>query len=152
MHAGIDHVRNFIQQTHYIFRFRTTIRSIYFTCFQFHRFRGQRLQLYINSLPSCRFSDADNNHYHFELSASISSDHSKLWRKWITAKRCVCPFHLSCEQSSPFRSCRYLESRLVSAIRRFVARRGVPEIIYSDNATNFGRKFVVNLLHSMRHF
>ena len=62
MHAGIDHVRNFIQQTHYIFRLRTTLRSISFACFKCRRFRGQGLQPYMSSLPSFRFPDADNNH------------------------------------------------------------------------------------------
>ena len=44
MDAGIDHVRNFIQQTHYIFRLRTTLRSISFTCFKCRHFRGQEIQ------------------------------------------------------------------------------------------------------------
>ena len=52
MHVGIDHVRNFIQQTHYIFRLRTILRSISFTCFKCRRFRGQGLQPYMSSLSS----------------------------------------------------------------------------------------------------
>ena len=53
-------LRNIIQQTHYIFRLRTTLRSISFICFICRRFCGQGLQPHMSSLPSCRFPDADN--------------------------------------------------------------------------------------------
>ena len=142
MHAGIDLVRNFIQQTHYIFRLRTTLRSISFTCFKCRRFRGQGLQPYVSSLSSCRFPDADNNHYPFRTLGIDFIGPFGVVEKRNTEKRYVCLFTFLVSRAVHFEVADSLsQDSSMSAIRCFVARRGVPEIIYSDNATNFlGRK------------
>ena len=138
MHAGIDHVRNFIQQTHYIFRLRTTLRSISFTCFKCRRSRGQGLQPYMSSLPSCRFPDADINHYPFRTLGIDFIGPFEVVEKRNTEKRYVCFFTCLVIRAVRFEVADSLsQDSCMSAIRRFVARRGVPEIIYSDNATNF---------------
>ena len=138
MHAGIDHVRNFIRQTHYIFRLRTTLRSISFTCFKCRRFRCQGLQPYMSSLPSCRFSDADNNHYPFRTLGIDFIGPFEVVKKRNTEKRFVCLFTCLVSRAVHFEVADSLsQDSCMSAICRFVARRGVPEIIYSDNATNF---------------
>ena len=137
MHAGIDHVRNFIQQTHYIFRLRTTLRSISFP-FKSRRFRGQGLQPYMSSLPSCRFRDADNNHYPFRSLGIDFIGPFEVVEKRNMEKRYVCLFTCLVSRPVHFEVAGSLsQDSCMSAIRRFVAIRGVPEIIYSDNATNF---------------
>ena len=87
LHAGIDHVRNFIQQAHCIFRMRTTPRSKSFTCFKCRCFCGQKLQRYMSSLPSCVFPDADNNHYPFR---TLAIDFIGPFE--VVEKRYVCAF------------------------------------------------------------
>ena len=111
---GINHVRNFIQRTLYIFRFRTTFRTNFFTCFKCCRLRGRRLQLYISSLPSCVFPDADVNHYPFRtLGIDFIKPFEARCGKTKHQKTVCLHLHLSCEHSSPFRRSIFLESRLV---------------------------------------
>ena len=138
MHAGVDHVRNFIQQSHYIFRLRSALRSISFTCFKCRRFRGQGLQPFMSSLPTCRFPNTDNNHYPFRTLGIDFIGPFEVVEKRHTEKRYVCLFTCLVSRAVHFEVADSLsQDSCMSAIRRFVARRGVPELIFSDNATNF---------------
>ena len=123
MHAGIDHVRNVIQQTYYIFRLRTNLRSISFTCFKCRRFRGQGLQPYMSSLPSCRFPDADNNHCPFRTLGIDFIGAFEVVEKRNTEKR-VCLFTCLVSRAVHFEVADSLsQDSCMSAIRRFIARR-----------------------------
>ena len=116
-----------------------TSLKIFHLPFKCRDFRGQGQQPYMSILPSCRFPHADINHYPVRTLGIDFIGSFEVVEKRLSKTVCL-PLHLSCEQSSPFRSCKFPESRLVHVHQlctRFVARRRVPEIIYSDDATNF---------------
>ena len=134
---------------------RTTIRLISFTCFKCLRFRGQELQPYMSSLRSYRFPDSDNNHYPFRTLGNDFFESFEVEEKQNTEKRYVCLFTWLVSRAVHFEVADSLsEDSCMSAIRRFVARRGIPEIIRTVTMQQFSseqrRKFVVNFLHSMK--
>ena len=85
----------------------------------------------MSSLPSCRFPDADNR-YPFRTLGIDFIGPFEVVEKRNTEKQYVCLF--TCLVSRPVH---FEIAGSLSQDSCMSAIRGVPEIIYSDNATNF---------------
>ena len=60
MHFGREYVKNFVQQSYYVFGLRDSLRSISYKCFECRRFKGQGLQPPMADLPDARFPENES--------------------------------------------------------------------------------------------
>ena len=60
MHFGTEYVKNFAQQSYYVFGLRDSLRSISYKCFECRRFKGQGLQPPMADLPDARFPENES--------------------------------------------------------------------------------------------
>ena len=113
MHIGVEYTRNYIQQRCHILGIRAFLRSLAFKCFDCRRFRAQALHLPMADLPDVRSSRC------------ISEDLFCLFTCLVTRA-----IHLEVAEDLSTDNC-------LTAIRRFIARRGQPRLFLSDNGSNF---------------
>ena len=137
MHFGTEYTRNFIQQSHHILGIRNALRSVQFNCFECRRFRGQGLQPKMADLPDFRFPNTEHPVTFTNVGIDYIGPFTILQHK-TERKGYICLFnclvtraiHLEVSEDLSTTTC-------LSAIRRFVARRGQPKLFISDNGSNF---------------
>ncbi|GFU74766.1 integrase catalytic domain-containing protein [Trichonephila clavipes] len=134
-HAGIQIMQSLIRERFWIIRARKTIKSILNKCFICARFKVKSLSSGPSPLPPDRVNDCAI----FEV---VGIDLARpLFLKtgekvWITLFTCAVYRALHLELVNALSSGAFL-----LALRRFIARRGRPRIIYCDNGTNFRGAF-----------
>ena len=146
-HMGTEFVRAHLQQTFLIIGLRRFLRRLSRTCFICRRWRAQNITPMMSDFPHFRFADAEKQYPFINVgldyfgSFYIEDNTRKLEKQYICIFTCLVTraVHLEVCHSLDTDSC-------LLAIRRFVSRRGYPEIIISDNGTNFtASKKVMNL-------
>ena len=60
MHFGTEYVKNFVQQSYYVFGLKDSLRSFSYKCFERRRFKGQGLQPPMADLPDARFPENES--------------------------------------------------------------------------------------------
>ena len=136
LHAGTEHVLNQIRQHYWIPRARATVRKILTACPLCRRRRAQPQPPRMADLPKARF---DSTHPF----SSVGIDYfgpilTKVSRK--TEKRyCLLVTCLSTRAVHLELSTSLSTDSFLMAFQRFVARRGRPAVVFSDNGTNFRR-------------
>ena len=134
-HVGVEQMRNQLQQNYWIVGLRTALRSVVHRCFDCRRQRALNSQPKMADLPASRFSATP---VAFQtVGVDIFGPFGihigkRVVKRYISIFTCfvVRAVHLEiCEDLST-------ESFLL-ALRRFIARRGQPKQIHSDNGTNF---------------
>ena len=137
MHFGTEYVKNYVQQNFYVFGLRDALRSITYRCFDCRRFKGQGLQPPMADLPDIRFPQ-DQSPVAF---TNVGIDYigpftviqqDKEEKAYICLFNCLVTraVHLEVTEDLTTNTC-------MTAIRRFIARRGQPRLFLSDNGSNF---------------
>ena len=133
-HEGTEHVRNIVQQKMWILGIRNALRSIKNKCITCRKGRAQTIAPVMAGLPEERLdaSTAFTNvgvDYFGPFIVKIGRRNEKRWCCLFTCltMRAV---HIEVVPKLDTDSC-------LNAIMRFIARRGKPNTIISDNGTNF---------------
>ena len=133
-HEGVDHLRNELRQRYWVLRGRTTIRKFLHQCSYYKKRRARPEPPRMAELPRDRLQVAP-------VFSKVGVDYFgpltvKHLRK--TEKRYGCLFTCLITRSVHLEVAHSLDTdSFVMCLRRFIARRGKPSIIYSDNGTNF---------------
>ena len=130
--------RNDLLQEFWILKLRTTLKSIIHRCFVCRRQRQLHSQPRMGNLPTYRFSLRPAVFKNVRLDNfgpfGLSITKSKVDQFYCLIFTCFVTraVHIElCERTT----C----SSTLLAIKRFVSRRGLPELLVSDNASNFQR-------------
>ena len=137
-HLGAEHLRNDLLQEFWILKLRTTLKSIIHRCFVCRRQRQLHSQPRMGNLPTYRFSLRPAVFKNFGLDNfgpfGLSITKSKVEQFYCLIFTCLVTraVHIElCERTT-------CTSTLL-AIKRFISRRGLPDLLVSDNASNFQR-------------
>ncbi|XP_044760231.1 uncharacterized protein LOC123317687 [Coccinella septempunctata] len=133
-HQGIELVLNELRQNYWIIDGRSAVKSVFASC-QFCRIRRAKPQVPVmGQLPVERltprvkpftFTGID---YFGPLTVTVGRRHEKRWGVLFTCLT-IRAVHLEVTHSLSTDS-------TIMALRRFIARRGRPKTIFSDNGTN----------------
>ena len=133
LHSGIEHTLSEVRQSYWIAKARVKVRKVIYSCAYCRNRRAQPKAPIMADLPSSRFDTS-------RPFACVGIDYFgpltiKKFRK--TEKRYV--LHVTCLATRAL----HLEvatsldmDDFLMALRRFIARRGRPRVILSDNGTN----------------
>ena len=136
-HAGPEYVKSFLQQRYFIFGVRAALRTISYRCFQCRRVLAENVEPMMAPLPRCRFPSPDTPYPlansgvdafgpFFIVNGKRTEKHYSLIFTCLVTRAC----HLE--------PCPALTTdSFINAFRRFIARRGQPQYIRSDNGKNF---------------
>lgn len=137
-HTGIQTTLYILRQKFWILDGRNQIRKVIRACTRCFRFRAQASQYKMGDLPSARVSQAvpfDNTGVDFCCPFYIKE---KKHRNRTRIKVYVCIFICMSIKAVHLEVVNDLSSDgFIAAFQRFVARRGLPTHVYSDNGTNF---------------
>ena len=133
-HEVTEHVKNIVQQRFWIIGVRNALRSIKNKCINFRRGRAQTMTPVMAELPKERLdaSTAFANvgvDYFGPSTVKIGRRNEKRWCCLFTCQT-VRAVHTEIVPKLDTDSC-------LNAIMRFIARRGKPIKMISDNGTNF---------------
>ena len=134
-HQGVEYLRALIQQKFAIVKLRTTLRTIQTRCVTCRKRKAETLTPIMADLPKERLAFAARPFtntgldYFGPFYVSVKRCTEKRWGFLFTCltTRAV---HFEVVPSMDTSSC-------VMGIERFVARRCIPSVIWSDNGTNF---------------
>ncbi|XP_018307413.1 uncharacterized protein [Mycetomoellerius zeteki] len=156
-HAGIQHTLAAMRQRFWVFDGRNQVRKVIRTCVRCFRFDSNNVQPKMGNLPAVRVSEAipfSNTGIDFCGPFYIKE---RKFRNKTRIKVYVCIFVCMSVKAVHLEIVSDLTTDgFLAALRRFAARRGLPEHIYSDNGTNFvgasnQLKEVYALLNSENH-
>ncbi|CAB4034531.1 PREDICTED: uncharacterized protein LOC107329134, partial [Paramuricea clavata] len=136
IHAGVEHVFNHIREKYWILRGRSEVKNCTVKCPLCHRRRIQPLTQRMSSLPSTRLASVSvpfqNVGLDYAALFSVRIGRNRIEKRYIYLFTCM---HMRAVHLEVAHS---LEGNLfIMALRRFLARRGNPARILSDNGTNF---------------
>ena len=133
-HEGTEHVRNDLRLLYWIPRSRSTVRKVLNDCSLCKRRRIKPQPPLMASLPKDRLQvAAPFSKVGVDYFGPIMVKH---FRKH--EKRYGCLFTCLVTRAVHLEVAKSLETdSFINALRRFIARRGPPSDIYSDNGTNF---------------
>ena len=133
-HEGTEHVRNIVQQKFWILGIRNALRSIKNKCIRCLKGRAQQKAPVMADLPEERLVAST-------VFANVVVDYfgpftvkidRKNWKRWCCLFTCLTVRMVHIEiLPKPDADC------CLNAIVRFIARRGKPVKMISDNGTNF---------------
>ena len=134
-HEGNDYLRALVQQQYAVLKLRSILRSIRFNCVLCRKRSTKPVQPIMADLPSERlafqcppFTNVGLDYFGpFHVTIRRSSE-----KRWGFLLTCLTTraIHVEIAHSMDTNSC-------VMGIERFIARRGMPLVIFSDNGTNF---------------
>lgn len=130
-HAGVEITMNVLRERYWILRGRETIRSVLNKCVSCGRHDAKPLESVPVPLPLNRVKDASV----FEVVGVDFAGPIYLkgdQKAWICLFTCAVYRAIHLELVTSLSTASFL-----MALRRHIARRGRPSIIYSDNGTNF---------------
>ena len=135
LHEGTEYVRNMLQQEYWIIGLRNALRKIKSRCIKCRHRNANPIHRPMADLPRERLDEHVFPFTHTGVDY-IGPFEVKFLRR--TLKRWCCLFtclttravHIEVAQSLVTESC-------LAAVTRFIARRGYPNTIISDNGTNF---------------
>ncbi|UYV63786.1 hypothetical protein LAZ67_2005619, partial [Cordylochernes scorpioides] len=130
-HAGVQILSAKLREIYWILNFRRSIRSVVSQCAKCRRFSSKPVKTTPIHLPLDRVRDATA----FEILGVDRAGPLYLKNKtkaWIVLFTCAVfrAMHLELVTSLSTEA-------FIQALRRFIARRGRPTVIYSDNGNNF---------------
>lgn len=138
MHGGTQLISALIRRQYWIINARNIIRLHIHRCITCHRFKAASSSQLMGSLPQPRvnFTRAFT-HTGVDYAGPIDLRTSKgrgnkSYKGYISLFVCLCTKSIHVEAVSDLTSAAF-----IAAYRRFVARRGLPSHMYSDNGTNF---------------
>ena len=136
-HAGPEYVKAFLQQRFLIFGVRCALRTLSHRCFTCRRFRAQNVEPKMAPLPSYRFPSTDQP-FPFEKTGVDVFGPFFIVNGRKTDKHYGIIFNCLVTRACHLEPCPSLTTdSFLNAFRRFLARRGQPRLLRSDNGTNF---------------
>ena len=137
MHIGVEYTRNYIQQRCHILGIRLFLRSLAFKCFDCRRFRAQGLQPPMADLPDIRFQETQSPVVFTNVGVDYLGPFAVVHRV-TEVKTYICLFTCLVTRAIHLEVAEDLSTdKCLTAIRRFIARRGQPRLFLSDNGSNF---------------
>lgn len=137
-HAGIQTTLSILRQRFWLLDGKNQVRKVVRTCIRCFRFDPNTVEYKMGNLPSARVCEAIpfvNTGVDFCGPFHIKE---KKYRNRNRIKVYVCVFVCMAVKAVHLEVVSDLTSEgFLAALRRFVARRGVPGHIFSDNGTNF---------------
>jgi hypothetical protein len=137
-HAGPQLLIASLQQKYWIPRIRNVVKTVIYQCLPCYRFKAQASKQLMGELPSTRIQPArpfltPGVDYAGPISLRLGSTRSKVITKgYIAIFVCFTTKAIHLEVVTSLTTEAFL-----AALRRFIARRGCPRTIHSDNGTNF---------------
>ena len=136
-HAGPEYVKAFLQQRFLIFSVRCALRTLSHRCFTCRRFRAQNVEPKMAPLPSYRFPSTDQP-FPFEKTGVDVFGPFFIVNGRKTDKHYGIIFNCLVTRACHSEPCPSLTTdSFLNAFRRFLARRGQPRLLRSENGTNF---------------
>ncbi|XP_076660151.1 uncharacterized protein LOC143363457 [Halictus rubicundus] len=139
LHGGPSITLASLREDLWILRARTTVRSILHRCVRYTREAAKVPTELMGDLPSMRVNPESRAFTHTgvdyagPISVRISSGRGhKAHKAYIAVFICMTTKAVHLELVSDYSS-----QAFISAFHRFIARRGLPQIMYSDNGTTF---------------
>lgn len=138
MHGGAQLISALIRKRFWIINARNAIRLHIHRCITCHRFKAASASQIMGNLPQPRVNITRAfTHTGVDYAGPIDLRMSKgrgnkSYKGYISLFICLCTKAIHIEAVSDLTSAGF-----IAAYRRFVARRGLPSNIYSDNGTNF---------------
>ena len=134
-HSGVEYTLSFIQQKFWIIGARSSVRDVTKTCFDCRKRQAPALQQKMASLPENRVTPSKPPF------TSVGVDcfgNFTVCRGRTTAKRYGVLFTCLAVRAVHIEIIHSMDTEsFINALRRFIARRGKPEEIRSDNGGNF---------------
>ena len=137
-HHGIEHVRAHIQATFMIVGIRRALRTLGKYCFICRRWRADNVRPKMAPLPKFRFPEYSKLYPFVNTGMDMFGPFHIEKSRTQTELNYVCMFTCLVTRAVHLEFCEDLSTDcLLMAIRRFVSRRGYPDVIVSDNGKNF---------------
>jgi len=152
-HAGPQLLSATIHEKYWIPRIRNLVRSVIHQCLTCYRFKAQAKQQLIGELPPSRVRLSKpflttGVDYAGPILLRLGPTRSKtIIKDYIAIFVCLVTKAIHTEVVTSFTT-----EALLAALRRFIARRGKPRTMYSDNDTNFqGASKELHEIYSLLH-
>ncbi|XP_075248397.1 uncharacterized protein LOC142341355 [Convolutriloba macropyga] len=137
-HQGVEHVKAHLQQTFLMIGLRKVLRSLGKYCFICRRWRADNVRPKMADLPEFRFPDANKQYPFVNTGMDMFGPFFIEDKREGTQMHYVCLFTCLVTRAVHLEVCHDLSTDcLLMTIRRFVSRRGYPDLIVSDNGKNF---------------
>ncbi|XP_070529961.1 uncharacterized protein [Cardiocondyla obscurior] len=137
-HAGIQTTLYTLRQKYWILDGRNQVRKVIRSCIRCHRFAANTIEYKMGNLPSTRVCETipfSNTGIDFCGPFYIKE---KKYRNRTRIKVYVCIFVCMSIKAVHLEVVSDLSTDgFLATLRRFIARRGIPKNIYSDNGSNF---------------
>ncbi|KRY49296.1 Histone H2A [Trichinella britovi] len=135
LHAGTTHTLAILRQQYWVLKGRTQVKKVIRHCFACRRAMARPIQLRMAALPSSRVVEAAAfAHTGMDFAGPLLI---RVGKK-ATFKCYVCLFTCMASRAVHLELVPEMTTaRVMQALRRFIARRGRPEIIQSDNFRSF---------------
>lgn len=153
MHAGQELVLSLIRQRFWIPDGKSTVRKELRSCITCFKFNARAVNQKMGDLPPARISPCrafQRVGLDFAGPIMTKCQHtrkSSLFKSYICVFVCMCTKAIHLDLVSSLTSAAFL-----ATLRRFVARRGYPTDIYSDNGSNFvGASSYLKALFKLPH-
>ncbi|XP_003382217.1 putative integrase core domain protein, partial [Trichinella spiralis] len=135
LHAGTTHTLAILRQQYWVLKGRTQVKKVIRHCFACRRAMARPIQPKMAALPSSRVVEAAAfAHTGMDFAGPLLIRVGKR----ATSKCYVCLFTCMASRAVHLELVPQMTTaRVMQALRRFIARRGRPEIIQSDNFRSF---------------
>ena len=119
---------------------RESLRSLAFKCFECRRFRAVGLQPPMADLPEVRFQDSSLPAVFKNVGLEYLGQFAVMQRD-KEVKTNICLFTCLVTRAIHLEIAEDLSTdKCITAVRRFISRRGQPRVLMSENATNLGSR------------
>ena len=136
-HAVPEYVKAFLQQRYLIIGVRCALRSVSHRCFACRRFRAENIQPFMAPPPPFRYPSPDAPFPFAQTGIDLYGPFFIVNGKKLE-KHYAIIFNCLATRACHLESCPFMTSdSFLNAFRRFVARRGQPQLLRSDNGSNF---------------
>ncbi|UYV79711.1 hypothetical protein LAZ67_18000374 [Cordylochernes scorpioides] len=130
-HAGIQTTQQLVRRRFWILKGKRTIRSIISACATCRRYNSKRVQTESIPIPATRIGSTPAfGVIGVDLAGPLTESGGK--KIWVVLYTCAVYRAVHLELTKTVSTEGFLDT-----FRRFVARRGRPSIVYSDNGLNF---------------
>lgn len=151
LHGGTQLTLINLRQSFWVIGGRAPVRSYILKCVTCARYRAQRAQQLMGQLPASRvtpvrpFHTTGVDYAGPFLLKTFQGRGAKTYKSWIAVFVCFVSSAIHLEVVTD-----YSTEAFLKAYRRFVSRRGVSSVLYSDCGTNFqgANKFLKQLFRS----
>ena len=135
-HVGTNHVHSLLREKYHILKGYSLVKSVLNSCVQCKKSQGQPTQQVMGQLPKERVNAEQKPPFTY-VGVDYFGPMNVKYRRG-TVKRYGCLFTCLTTRAVHIEVAHSLDAdSFLMALHRFIARRGKPQKIFSDNGTNF---------------